>query len=57
MEAIPNCISCEQYADGGTDGARHMEALLNVFIVSSKRMERLKEPDVWSPPNCFSCEQ
>jgi hypothetical protein len=26
-----------------------MEALLIVFLVSRKRMERLKEPDVWRP--------
>jgi hypothetical protein len=34
-----------------------MEAFIIVFLVSSKRMERPMEPDEWSPPNCFSCEQ
>jgi hypothetical protein len=34
-----------------------MEAFIIVFLVSSKGMERLTKPDVWSPPNCFSCEQ
>jgi hypothetical protein len=26
-----------------------MEALLIVFLVSSRRMERLTEPEVWNP--------